>query len=335
VVIGDLRQEIMDANNSNATTLGSITIYTPKTNTNILAMRSGTPAPGDTPIPNLVRRSWSGDANLNPRSRASNVSSGQASVNGRSISAARWNKHYLVPRPTGANPTSTEPVGSFALPDWVIACRSGPAAIATWNSSLADGTPSNDNYAMGRYAYAIYDEGGLLDANVAGYPSNAGSSQYGLKGVSAFADLSQLGLNSGAIDALVGWRNYASAQPSGNFPNFNFNSGAVTNYVNFILNRTAGFTSVATNTAGSGQNTRTDQGFVSRQMLVQFAASSGFTSITNGLQYLGTFSRELNAPTWSPTQDASNMGGSNGAGNVYAYYTNRDAAAAVNRNLSN
>ena len=333
VVIGDLRQEIMDANNSNATTVGSITIYTPKANTNMVVMRSGTPAPGDTPIPNLVRRSWSGDANLNPRSRASNVSSGQASANGRSISAARWNKHYLVPRPAGANPTSTEPVGSFALPDWVIACRSGPAAIATWNSNLGDGTPSNDNYAMGRYAYAIYDEGGLLDANVAGYPSNAGSSQSGLKGVSAFADLSQLGLTSGATDALVGWRNYASAQPSGNFPNFNFNSGAVTNYVNFILKRTAGFTSVATNTVGSGQNIRTDQGFVSRQMLVQFAASSGFTSITNALQYLGTFSRELNAPTWSPTQDALAMGGNNGSGNIYAYKANANSSTAINRNL--
>ena len=25
-------------------------------------------------------------------------------------------------------------------------------------------------YAVGRYAYAVYDEGGLLDINVAGYP---------------------------------------------------------------------------------------------------------------------------------------------------------------------
>src|SRR5205085_9684014 len=51
VVIGDLRQEIMDANNSNATTLGSITIYTPKTKTNISVMPRDPPAPGDTPIP--------------------------------------------------------------------------------------------------------------------------------------------------------------------------------------------------------------------------------------------------------------------------------------------
>jgi Tfp pilus assembly protein PilX len=340
LIIGDFRQEIMSSNNSDATTVGSATIYMPKTSTNILPLRSGTPAPGDTPIPNLIRRSWTGDTDLNPRSRASNVSSGQDSLNGHSISAERWNKHYLVPRPAGANPTSTAPVGSFALPDWVIACRSGPVAFTTWNSVLADATPSNDNYAVGRYAYAVYDEGGLLDANVGGCPSGTSTSssslQYGLKGVSAFADLGQLGLTSGAIDALVGWRNYASAQPSGNFPNFNFNSTAISNYVsNSVFSRSGGFTIVASSTVGSGQNARTDQGFVSRQMLIQLAASSTFTSITSALQYLGTFSRELNAPSWSPTRDASDIGGNNGAGNIYAYYTNRDVSTAINRNFAN
>ena len=31
-------------------------------------------------------------------------------------------------------------------------------------------------YAVGRYAYAVYDEGGLLDINVAGYPTSTGPS---------------------------------------------------------------------------------------------------------------------------------------------------------------
>src|SRR5438874_2381673 len=70
-------------------------------------------------------------------------------------------------------------------------------------------------------------------------------------------------------------------------------------------------------------------------MLVKFAASSGFTSITNALQYLGTFSREINAPSWSPTQNAADFGGNNGPGNIYAYYANRDSTTAVNRNLPN
>ena len=45
---------------------------------------------------------------------------------------------------------------------------------------------------IGRYAYMIYDEGGLLDMNAAGYPSPMTILQYGRKGSLAFADLSGL-----------------------------------------------------------------------------------------------------------------------------------------------
>src|SRR5207249_12159532 len=55
---------------------------------------------GDAYIPNLIRRSFSGD----PTGRTSSISTTAASANGRSISLARWNSHYLVPR---LNPSST------------------------------------------------------------------------------------------------------------------------------------------------------------------------------------------------------------------------------------
>src|SRR5439155_20589362 len=44
--------------------------------------------------------------------------------------------------------------------------------------------------------------------------------------------------------------------------------------------------------------------------------------------------RELNAPSWAPTQDASDMGGNNGGG-IYAYKTNANSGTAVNPNLLN
>ena len=47
-------------------------------------------------IPNLIRYSSRNAA----ASRASTVSSTAASANGRSISLARWNGHYLIPRRT-------------------------------------------------------------------------------------------------------------------------------------------------------------------------------------------------------------------------------------------
>jgi len=59
--------------------------------------------------------------------------------------------------------------------------------------------------AVGRYAFAVYDEGGLLDMNLAGFPGWAGSSatnpeptptpwqmNVGRKGTLAFADLGAL-----------------------------------------------------------------------------------------------------------------------------------------------
>jgi hypothetical protein len=140
-------------------------------------------------------------------------------------------------------------------------------------------------------------------------------------------------MSNGGIDGLVGWRNYASAQPNGNFPNFTFNSTSATSYVNFVLSNTNGFMAVGTNIIGGGPNKRTDQAFMNRQSLLQFRTNNGFTA--NALQYLGTFSRELNAPSWTPTQDALDMGGTNGPGNVYAYKTNADSGTAINRNLLN
>jgi hypothetical protein len=109
---------------------------------------------GDAAIPNLIRRSFSGD----PTSRTSSVSSSAVSANGRSISTTRWNSHYLIPR---GNPSDTNinasPTPSFTAPDWVLVTPQGPAP-----------TPA-PNAVIGRYAFAVYDEGGLLDMTLAGY----------------------------------------------------------------------------------------------------------------------------------------------------------------------
>src|SRR6266576_3735304 len=93
-----------------------ITTGQPVTANNIQPSRYGVPPITDpTPIPNLIRRSFSGE----PRSRASTVSSGAASANGGSISLARWNRHYLIP-PASATGIDSTPVSSFTSPDWVL-----------------------------------------------------------------------------------------------------------------------------------------------------------------------------------------------------------------------
>jgi hypothetical protein len=342
LIIGDLQQEITNGSSPTPSATPNITplplptptpfVYPPTNPANILPTRSGAPAS----IPNLVRRSIFSDPIVSPGvpSRASAVSSTQASANGRLVRLPRWNKHYLIPRPAGALPTDTTPISDFNAPDWVIVTRNGPVAFSSWNSSLADQSQSNDSYCVGRYSYAIYDEGGLLDANVVGYPSNTTAAQYGPKGVSAFADLTVLGMSQSDIDAIVGWRNYFSASPTGNFPSFNFNAAAATRYVASVLSNTNGFMSVAIPSPIPNNMSRTDQALTMRQSLINLLVASGLSAnAVNALQYLGTFSRELNAPSWAPTQNASDMGGNNGVGNVYAYRTNADSSTAINRNV--
>src|SRR6266487_1240175 len=296
IVVSDLKQEIV--NNPTVTTA------------NVQPTPYGTPTPGNTPIPNLIRRSFSGD----PTGRTSSVSSTAVSANGRSISLARWNSHYLIPR-LNASSTAIDstPVSSFIGPDWVLLTSQGPAP-----------TPAASG-VIGRYAFAVYDEGGLLDMTLAGYATGTSSgggpaptptpwlTNVGRKGIVAFADLTALPaapsttLPQTQINNIVGWRNFATTgQSDGSFgsPSFLGNLNRQDTYGSYLLDfgdppyptpcPVYPFTSVATDTIGSGSLARTDQAFMTRQELLKLRSSFNFSQ--NALQYMGTFSRERNQP---------------------------------------
>src|SRR5207245_7038984 len=151
-------------------------------------------------------------------------------------------------------------------------------------------------------------------------------------------------------DRLVGWRNYGATQPNNNFPNItpqlfaaNFaTSGSVLTspaylYWQSIINRTAGF--MTTSGAVHPTNNRTDQMFLSRQQLIAYRATPNTNNgnpiantsqfDVNALQYLTTFSRELNAPSWKPSTPA-------GSSIDYATLANTPTAStstAINRDL--
>ena len=288
IVVGDLKQEIADG--STSTTVNGITLYQPTQATNVLPQRSGITESLES-IPNLIRNSIRSDAIARPgiSSRASALSSApdpSAFTTRRGeISVSRWNKHYLIPRPVGAAPTDTTPVSTFVAPDWVfVSIDNGPVVLSVPNSSI-----------IGRYAFAIYDEGGLLDVNVAGYPAVTGNTpiQFGLKGFLSSADLTVIGLSNSAITDLIGWRNYATAQPNGSFGSFAFNTTSVVRYLDATTTNSTGFLT----TNGAVWNGKTDQVFASRQMLIAYRTSTGFSSAA--LQHLGTFSRDRNLPTWA------------------------------------
>jgi hypothetical protein len=337
-IVGDLRQEII--NGSTATVLSNgTTNYTPSSAANMLPTRSPTPAAASTPaIVNLVRRSIRSDAIPAPAlgSRASAVNStSDPSANGRSITLARWNSHYLVPKSNRLDDKSDPVTTGFTAPrywapDWVFLTNQGATVIAAPNNAV-----------IGRYAYAIYDEGGLVDLNVAGYPTGTSIYQYGRKGSLAFADLTAPSPypvpnpNTDSpptyqVDRLVGWRNYGTTQPTNTFPtsnpasqafarNFQTSTAPAGYFYNFVVNNTTGFLSVRSdptptptpwnylNVTGDPSpspypwNGRTDQMFLSRQQLIAFRSATQFSA--NALEYLSSFSREAvaGAPQWSPT----------------------------------
>src|SRR5262245_39476435 len=155
-IIGDLRQEIINGSTAVPQADGT-TLYTPTAAANMVPQRSGNAAGA----PNLIRRSVRTDTlagNPAPPSRASAANSqDDLSANGRSISSTRWNGHYLVPKGnTATDDSSPIPAFTNATPDWVFVTDAG----ATVNPPT--------NAVLGRYSYAVYAEGGLLDMNVAG-----------------------------------------------------------------------------------------------------------------------------------------------------------------------
>lgn len=322
LIVGDLRTEITDPAASRVISTSTSTVYIPKKAENSMPLRSGNPAPvsGSDPVPNLVRRSVRNDTMPAPGrpSLASSVNSAtDPAVDGRFVTPARWNSHYLIPA-YNTDPADTTPEVSsgFVAPDWVLMTRNGAAvqtAVGSGPNALSNAALANSNFVVGRYAYAIYDEGGLLDMNVAGFPTPSTppdpngftSTQVGRKGNLALADLTQLPtvrapvsaadyLPQDQIDRLIGWRNLASARPGGAFPNFAFDATAASNwYANFARTNTTGFLKTYGTSTGL-----TDQGVLSRQHLLKLAASAGLNR--NVLQFLGTFSRSLDQPSYSP-----------------------------------
>lgn len=305
-IISDFKQEI--AAGSTSTTYGTNTVFIPLAQTNAAPILVGT----STNLPNLIKRSLNG-VGFSPGvpSRAGASSTTNLSQNSRSISLARWNASVLLPK-ANTNSTDLTPT-NFTAPDWIFVNRGG-GNPTTWDIGLRYSNAStNTNAVVGRYAYAIYDEGGLLDVNVAGFPPESPSVLSSYKNNLASADLTQVGLTTNSIAALVGWRNTASAQPAGSFPSYSFNSASQTNFFKNASTNSTGFLHPANTSMLGGES---DRMFISRQQLIQFLSSladSGAqtkASIQNAAQYLGTFSRGLDQPSFAPDPNRPKIIGS-------------------------
>jgi len=293
LIQSNLKQEI--AAGSLIDTQNNVPIYSPRSNRTIVPAAAYSTDLATAPS-NILKRSAYGvpffqntggnsdyDTNTYTASNlASPCNSTTPSFSGRAISKTRWNASYLIDASLTGSSASAN---GFLAPDWIIVTRGGPKAFAQWDGNLKNNAASNADFAIGRFAYVIYDEGGLLDINVAGNQLN--TSNNSRRGRLHQADLSQIpGLSGSGVAAFVKWRTALTGTNDSAVPH----KGGLFDPVRDFIN-------VQHNDAGS------DQAFISRRDLIGYARQhpDQFGQDLSSLQYLGTFSREQNAPTYSPS----------------------------------
>lgn len=303
LIIAEAQKDIVDGSQPVANG-----IYVPKTPQDMVLKRllkdddAAASLAEEAAYPNLVRisRKATGATTAGKMvSPGSSVASTAESLNKRSISTKRWNAHYLLqpavlpptdagvldPTPSSGPPSS---IPAFPVPYWVNMTTTGPQ----WINAL---TPDIGKTVIGRYAFAIYNEGGLLDANVAGYPEVSNGTAGG-KNSTAYADLTQLPLRNNSrlaqdeIKKLAGWRNKGATQATGDVTSgYQFlaaQNGIENFHHNVVDQEVHGYMTVEH--AG-------DQRFLSRQALIKFWERTGLKK--EALQYFTSYSRSLEQPS--------------------------------------
>jgi len=211
--------------------------------------------------------------------RASAISTSAPTRAGRFFSKDRWMLPQLM--------TATEET-TFSVPDWIYLDREGknPTDFSTTAlTDLSSTDSANGDYVIGRYAYVIYDVGGLIDINVAG---NALSDDENARR----GRLHQVSLEDGIGDVAL--------------PDY----VALPNFQEFVTWRSATSAGNASSVPGAGglfdpqrtflQVPGGEQAFVNRQDLIAYAARAGSPLKPEALPYLTTFSRDIDAPSYQP-----------------------------------
>ncbi len=263
-ILIDLQTEIYSG--STAHTELTPPIYLPITN-HLIKINRNVP----TNLTSLVRVSkaneaeWKGSGyqSAGPIRSSHPVPASEPATSGHRISDKQWLKPQLM--------GESLPNG-FLTPEFFLITRSGPLLEPEPSLQiLSNSNSTNRLFALGRFAYAIYDVGGLLDINVAGNPLEATNNVQ--RGRLHQADLSQIPGFSNP-KAFFSWRNAGSrSDPNWFFENTN----------SFLLPHPG------------------DQKFVTRQDLIKYSKDHPDVINQKALPYLTIFNREKNIPTYSPT----------------------------------
>jgi hypothetical protein len=340
-IVGDLKQEIAAGSViTNITTVSGTakvtnTIYYPATNANAVPRLVGCAT--NTIFPNLVKISTnlpfysltnSNGSLVTGINRATTNSTTNPSANGRSFTAARWNKPLFLRTTNLLSAADLTPASTFVPPSWILISRAGTNPT-TWDASMK-WSATNPTTVIGRYAYTIYNEGGVLDVNVAGFPqipltslsstpaNLTGSLNHMISNAASkmalpYADLTNLPyvfsgtslfpFTTNLLTLMLDWRNAATLRAAS--PSAAVSAQGITNFVTMVTAATNGFLSSApTNFVTAGNTNNTDRQFVNRQQLLSFfwsrIGASNNIQLLNMLPYLGTFSRGLEQPSYMP-----------------------------------
>jgi hypothetical protein len=321
-IIADLKNEMRAG--STEIIVDGVAIMEPDTAVTAMPSQARLAATSGTVFDNLIKQSGAtagmflNTAPYNKNSvtelipAASTTKTTTASVDGRTVSATRWNAPQLL---VGGN------FGASTVPNWILMDRVGIAPSQTFNATnFTNRTPNNDRFIIGRFAYNIYDVSGLLDINVAGYPSGVTTADSARKGNLAMAALENIpGITSAANASLFvkDWRNKVTGTTATNFLSFLGLGNATANaYYNF--GPKYGFQKVANSASDS------DNRILSRQDLIKLATNGNFGISTAALPYLTHFSRAVSAPSWSPPTPT---------GSSINYNADRNSAGSANRFL--
>jgi Tfp pilus assembly protein PilX len=278
IVKGEVREEIADPSYSSSNTGGNSaypTFYQPLAPVDAIPQKVGITGSTGSGLVKVSANTSAIDPGANGRTMGSSISIATASLNGRYLSSDRWFG-------SGGPQLGT----NGALPTWVYVTRAGVQTPVL--SSVAD--PTNTGYVIGRFAYTVYDQGGLMDANVAGYPSVAATAAP-FKSSLAFADLgTALG-----ITGLTAWRNASTGADATGNTFTEWASGFAPAGVSVAP------AAMAAQASGHLASVAGDNVFFSRQDLLLAAQDAGDTGLTSAdLGYLTHFSRTFNAPSWAP-----------------------------------
>jgi hypothetical protein len=214
--------------------------------------------------------------------RATTSSTAGNSLNARSIDPSRWQEIRLL---------SPAEAADFSPPDWIYIDRTGNTHATIENpAALASPAPLNSSHILGRYAYVIYDIGGLWDANVVGNGLAKQDFPAGEPGNEAKGFLHQISLAEGVptaggtripfatFDDFVAWRWPRSQQAD------------KTDYLRTLFGASArSFTDIMEG----------DQALLGRSDLISLSTNSNLIPAA-ALPYLSTFSRDANRPSFAP-----------------------------------